>query len=59
MYICKKHNNIAAEKLNIDKLKRQFKDKDVFETKDIALFYQEMEKELKLPTINWRIHTMM
>ena len=37
----------------------QFKDKEVFETKDIAMFYNEIEKDLKLSTINWRIYALV
>ncbi|MFV8324530.1 DUF6577 family protein [Flavobacterium sp. ZS1P14] len=59
MYICTKYIIIAIEKLNIDKLKSQFKDKNVFDTNDIATFYTEIEEELKRSTVNWRIYAMV
>lgn len=54
-----KTGDIAIDKLNIDTLKRHFKDKLVFETKDIMVFYKLIEKDVKPTTINWRIYTLV
>ena len=51
--------SIATDKLNIDTIINHFKDKFVFETKDIIAFYLLTEKDVKPPTINWRIYKMV
>ena len=55
----KESEPIAADKLNIDKLKSHFKSKNVFETANIIAFYNKFEKEVKPTTINWRIYSLV
>ncbi|MBK7097822.1 MAG: hypothetical protein IPH58_05090 [Sphingobacteriales bacterium] len=40
-------------------MKRYFKSKTVFETQDIAAFYEQTEKNIKSTTVNWRVHTLV
>jgi len=47
---------MAVNKLDIDNFEKYFKDKDVFETTDIAKFYHSADK----PKItNWRIYSLV
>lgn len=55
----KESEPIAADKLNIDKLKSHFKSKNVFETANIIAFYNKFEKEVKPTAINWRIYSLV
>lgn len=50
---------IATDKLHIDKIKRHFKDKPVFETQDIITFYEQIEKSIKSTTVNWRVYSLV
>ncbi len=50
---------IASEKLYIGQLKEYFKDKQSFETSDIVEFYLQMEPEVKIATINWRVYNLV
>lgn len=60
MYLClKTHKAIATDKLHTDTIKHHFKNKAVFETKDIVDFYQQFEKDIKATTINWRVYTLV
>src|SRR5690606_4123368 len=43
---------------NTIKLKKHFKSKSVFETQDIAAFYEQTERNRKSTTINWRIYSL-
>ncbi len=40
-------------------MERHFKSKAVFETRDIAAFYEQTEKDIKQTTVNWRVHTLV
>jgi predicted transcriptional regulator of viral defense system len=40
-------------------MKRHFKSKTVFETQDIASFYEQTEKDIKPTTVNWRVYTLV
>jgi hypothetical protein len=40
-------------------LQDHFKNKVVFETQDIAAFYEQSEKDIKQTTVNWRIYTLV
>lgn len=40
-------------------MKRHFKSRTVFETQDIAAFYEQNEKDIKQTTVNWRVHTLI
>jgi len=40
-------------------MKRHFKNKVVFETQDIAAFYEQIEKDIKPTTVNWRVYTLV
>lgn len=55
----KRSNIIATDKLNIDKLKAYFKEKNVLEIHDIFSFYNNEANELKSTTVNWRIQTLV
>lgn len=50
---------IAIDKLHTDKIKRHFKSKSVFETQDIVAFYEQIEKDIKPTTVNWRVYTLV
>ena len=50
---------IATDKLHTDHIKNHFKSIAVFETKDIADFYEQFENDIKLTTINWRVHALV
>ena len=50
---------IASKKLNIAQLQEHFKDKNIFETDDIAEFYRRSEPGLKSTTINWRVYELV
>lgn len=40
-------------------MKRHFKSKSVFETQDIVAFYEQIEKDIKPTTVNWRVYTLV
>lgn len=40
-------------------MKQHFKSKSVFETQDIVAFYEQTDKDVKLTTVNWRVHTLV
>lgn len=40
-------------------MKHHFKSKTVFETQDIASFYEQTEKDIKPTTVNWRVYTLV
>jgi predicted transcriptional regulator of viral defense system len=40
-------------------MKSYFKNKAVFEIRDIVAFYEQNEKDIKSTTVNWRIHTLV
>ena len=40
-------------------MKRHFKNKTVFGTQDIIAFYEQIEKDIKQTTVNWRVHTLV
>jgi len=40
-------------------LQDHFKNKAVFETQDIAAFYEQSENDIKQTTVNWRIYTLV
>ncbi|GHT12555.1 hypothetical protein FACS189426_16110 [Bacteroidia bacterium] len=46
-------------KLNIDDFIIHFKDKDVFEMKDIVDFYRSADEQIKSATVNWRIYSLV
>lgn len=50
---------IATKKLNIAQLQEHFKDKNIFETADIAAFYSSSEPGLKATTLNWRVYELV
>lgn len=50
---------IATKKLNIEKLKEHFRNRTVFDIKDLFAFYQQHEKEVKQTTVNWRIYALV
>ncbi|MBU1011778.1 MAG: hypothetical protein KKG99_02130 [Bacteroidetes bacterium] len=50
---------IATNKLNIDKLKSQFKNQTVITTKEIADCYRLFEPNVKQTTINWRVYNLV
>jgi len=50
---------IVKDKLHTDRIKNRFKNKAVFETKDIVDFYEKFEKDIKRTTINWRVYTLV
>jgi len=52
-------NIIAIDKLNIDKLKAHFKEKNVLEIHDIFSFFSNEVSELNSTTANWRIHSLV
>jgi hypothetical protein len=45
-------------KLNIDDFILHFKDKDVFEMKDIVDFYRFTDGQIKSNTMNWRVYSL-
>lgn len=53
------HFTIATDKLNIDRLKENFKDKEIFDVNDIARFYEKNEPQIKITTVNWRIYHLV
>jgi hypothetical protein len=60
LYLCLKFQKvIAKDKLHTDSIKHHFKNKAVFETKDIVVFYEQFEKNVKSTTINWRVYTLI
>jgi hypothetical protein len=54
-----KNKVIADSKLNIDNLQSFFQGKGIFGIKDILLFYQESDPDVKQTTINWRIYNLV
>ncbi|HAO06407.1 MAG TPA: hypothetical protein DCQ50_05315 [Chryseobacterium sp.] len=50
---------IATDKLNIDKLNQHFENKTVFGTQDVFAFYEQIQKDVKQTTVNWRIYTLV
>jgi len=54
-----KNKTIATDKLNIEGLKKEFKDVQSLKTNDIIKFYRINEPELKTTTINWRIYALV
>lgn len=50
---------IADTKLNIDNLQSFFQGKGIFGIKDILLFYQESEPDIKQTTVNWRVYNLV
>lgn len=50
---------IITNKLHTDKIKHHFKSKAVFETQDIVDFYEQIEKNIKPTTVNWRVYTLV
>lgn len=58
-YLCLKFKIIATDKLHTNELKNHFKNKSVFETKDIIAFYEQTENNIKSTTINWRIYALV
>ncbi len=40
-------------------MQRHFRNKNVFETKDIAAFYEKAEKNIKSTTVNWRVYNLV
>jgi len=59
-YLCIfKIKAIATGKLNIEELKKAFKDVQSLNTNDIVKFYRINDPELKTTTINWRIYTLV
>lgn len=52
-------NFIAKDKLHTDVIIHHFKNKRVFETQDIFTFYNQIEKDIRPTTVNWRVHTLV
>jgi hypothetical protein len=52
-------DTIASETLNIAKLQTRFKEKSIFENRDIVQFYREFEPNVKETTVNWRVYTLV
>ncbi len=50
---------IANTKLHIAKLQQHFKDTNQFTTKDIELFYRDLEPDVKYNTVNWRVYALV
>lgn len=50
---------IANPKLHITKLQQHFKGKSQFTTKDIELFYRDLEPDVKYNTVNWRVYALV
>jgi len=50
---------IATDKLHIDKLKDNFKDKETFSVNDVVRFYMKDEPQIKITTVNWRIYNLV
>ncbi len=50
---------MAETKLKIDSVAHHFKNKPVFDTKDIMALYLRTEKNVKPTTLNWRIHALV
>ena len=50
---------ITTDKLHTDSIKHHFKNKAIFETKDIFDFYEHFDKDIKPTTINWRVYALV
>jgi len=59
-YLCiQTHFIIATDKLNINRLKENFRGKETFESNDIVRFYEKDEPQIKIATVNWRIYDLV
>lgn len=59
VYLRKPGDAIANNKLNIEKLKNRFQNKESFKTKDLLAFYNEIETGIKKSTVNWRVYSLV
>lgn len=50
---------MSSNKLDTDRLKRQFSDKNLLSLKDIDAFYREKEPSIPKTTVSWRIYSLL
>tara|TARA_R110002033_G_scaffold165923_1_gene204244 strand:- start:5780 stop:6526 length:747 start_codon:yes stop_codon:yes gene_type:complete len=55
----KNHRNISTNKLHIEAFQNYFKTFESVSVKDIKTFYEKLDKDVKMTTINWRIYALV